>query len=360
MQLHGPDAGRAHLPGARDRPRRSAERRPDAGELHLDDRGAARHDAARHADPVRPGRRDHRHRSPSFTFAAEAGSTFECAARRASRSPSASRRMEYSDLAPGDAHLPRRRDRPRRQRRPDARHATRWTVVARARDDDRLRRRPRPAPIASATFTLLLRPGRRDLLLLARRARGDALLLAEDATAAWSTASTPSRSWPATRSARSTRRRRCTSGPSRSRPTRRSPPRRSSRPRPPAPRSPSPPPRSTRPSSARSTARRSPSATRPPQYTGLSVGPHTFAVRATDAEGNADATPASFSWTDRAPPDTTAPQTTHRLRRAGRPDQQHERHVQPSRPTSRARRFSCSLDGGPFIALHRRRRRTRT
>jgi|GEM_PF-6114826 len=35
----------------------------------------------------------------------------------------------------------------------------------------------------------------------------------------------------------------------------------------------------------------------PRQYTGLATGPHTFAVRALDALGNADATPATFAWT---------------------------------------------------------------
>ncbi len=42
-------------------------------------------------------------------------------------------------------------------------------------------------------------------------------------------------------------------------------------------------------------------------YAGLAVGPHTFAVRAIDAAGNVDATPASFAWTIT---DGTAPETT--------------------------------------------------
>ena len=41
----------------------------------------------------------------------------------------------------------------------------------------------------------------------------------------------------------------------------------------------------------------------PKSYAGLSQGSHTFEVRATDAAGNTDATPASFTWTI----DTTAP-----------------------------------------------------
>jgi hypothetical protein len=44
----------------------------------------------------------------------------------------------------------------------------------------------------------------------------------------------------------------------------------------------------------------------PKSYTGLSVGAHTFAVRATDAAANTDATPATFSWTITAP-SVTAP-----------------------------------------------------
>jgi hypothetical protein len=35
----------------------------------------------------------------------------------------------------------------------------------------------------------------------------------------------------------------------------------------------------------------------PQTYAGLSAGPHTFEVRATDAAGNGDGTPASHTWT---------------------------------------------------------------
>ncbi len=50
----------------------------------------------------------------------------------------------------------------------------------------------------------------------------------------------------------------------------------------------------------------------PKSYSGLVVGSHTFSVKATDAAGNTDATPATRSWTVQAtapPSDTTAPNT---------------------------------------------------
>ena len=43
---------------------------------------------------------------------------------------------------------------------------------------------------------------------------------------------------------------------------------------------------------------------------GLAVGPHTFRVRAKDAAGNVDATPASCAWSVAAPADTTPPDTS--------------------------------------------------
>jgi hypothetical protein len=56
------------------------------------------------------------------------------------------------------------------------------------------------------------------------------------------------------------------------------------------------------------------SCTSPKSYSGLAVGSHTFAVKATDAAGNTDASPATRSWTVQAstppPTDTTAPDTT--------------------------------------------------
>jgi hypothetical protein len=48
----------------------------------------------------------------------------------------------------------------------------------------------------------------------------------------------------------------------------------------------------------------------PKAYTALSTGAHTFSVRASDAAGNTDASPASRTWTINPPADTTAPDTT--------------------------------------------------
>jgi hypothetical protein len=51
----------------------------------------------------------------------------------------------------------------------------------------------------------------------------------------------------------------------------------------------------------------------PKAYSGLAVGAHQFAVRATDAASNVDATPATQSWTVTSTPppvDTTAPDTS--------------------------------------------------
>ena len=53
------------------------------------------------------------------------------------------------------------------------------------------------------------------------------------------------------------------------------------------------------------------SCTSPKAYSGLANASHTFSVRATDASGNADLTPATRTWTVNVPPpDTTPPNTT--------------------------------------------------
>ena len=50
----------------------------------------------------------------------------------------------------------------------------------------------------------------------------------------------------------------------------------------------------------------------PKSYSGLGLGLHTFSVRASDAAGNVDQSPALTTWTVLAltPPDTTAPETS--------------------------------------------------
>jgi hypothetical protein len=48
----------------------------------------------------------------------------------------------------------------------------------------------------------------------------------------------------------------------------------------------------------------------PKEYSSLTIGPHAFAVKATDAAGNSDASPSSRTWTVRALGDTTPPNTS--------------------------------------------------
>ncbi len=50
--------------------------------------------------------------------------------------------------------------------------------------------------------------------------------------------------------------------------------------------------------------------TSPQSYTGLSVGPHTFLVQATDAAGNVEEEPASHAWTITTPPVNCGSATT--------------------------------------------------
>ena len=80
----------------------------------------------------------------------------------------------------------------------------------------------------------------------------------------------------------------------------------------------------------------------PQGYASLSEGNHTFHVRATDAAGNVDPTPANFSWTV----DTVAPQTTIDVAPSdpsGSPAPSFE--FSASEPAST---FECRLDGGAW------------
>jgi acid phosphatase type 7 len=78
-------------------------------------------------------------------------------------------------------------------------------------------------------------------------------------------------------------------------------------------------------------------------YVNLSDGPHTFQVRATDATGNTDATPAFRTWTV----DTTAPHTTIHSGPSGLTNEDHATFTFSSEAGAT---FECSLDGAPYSA----------
>src|SRR5204862_5736954 len=88
--------------------------------------------------------------------------------------------------------------------------------------------------------------------------------------------------------------------------------------------------------------------TSPQAYSGLADGSHTFQVRAHDAVGNIDPTPASFAWTvDGTPPDTSI--------EAHPPDPNGVGGASFSFSASDAggtgvAGFECDLDGGGFTA----------
>jgi hypothetical protein len=86
------------------------------------------------------------------------------------------------------------------------------------------------------------------------------------------------------------------------------------------------------------------SCTSPKSYAGLSDGSHTFSVRATDAAGNVDATPATRTWSV----DTGAPNTTINTRPAALANSATATFGFSSDETGST--FECSLDGNAFIA----------
>jgi large repetitive protein len=82
--------------------------------------------------------------------------------------------------------------------------------------------------------------------------------------------------------------------------------------------------------------------TTPESYTGLAAGSHTFEVRATDAGGNTDATPAAHTWTiDLSAPDTTITSSPSDPSNDVNPGFS----FTSSEPGSS---FECKLDGGSF------------
>ncbi|HEX7255365.1 MAG TPA: right-handed parallel beta-helix repeat-containing protein [Gaiellaceae bacterium] len=88
--------------------------------------------------------------------------------------------------------------------------------------------------------------------------------------------------------------------------------------------------------------------TSPTSHTDLVVGFHTFQVRATDAAGNVDATPASYTWEIQMVADTTAPETTIT---AQPPETTTETNASFSFSSSEApSTFECSLDNAAFAA----------
>ncbi|MGH7357905.1 MAG: OmpL47-type beta-barrel domain-containing protein, partial [Candidatus Rokuibacteriota bacterium] len=82
----------------------------------------------------------------------------------------------------------------------------------------------------------------------------------------------------------------------------------------------------------------------PESLAGLADGPHTFDVRATDAAGNVDPTPASHGWTV----DTGAPQTTIDVAPSD-PSNDDAPTLEFSADESGAS-FECRLDGGAWTA----------
>ena len=83
--------------------------------------------------------------------------------------------------------------------------------------------------------------------------------------------------------------------------------------------------------------------TSPKSYSGLSEGPHTFRVRARDAAGNVDPTPAARTWTV----DTVAPDTTLDSGPTGTVSSTSASFTFSSEAGAG---FECELDGGGFSA----------
>jgi hypothetical protein len=79
-------------------------------------------------------------------------------------------------------------------------------------------------------------------------------------------------------------------------------------------------------------------------YSSLAEGNHTFDVKARDAAGNTDATPASRSWTV----DTSGPDT---IIDSGPTDPTSDTGATFAfSSTETGSTFECSLDGGPFAS----------
>ena len=84
----------------------------------------------------------------------------------------------------------------------------------------------------------------------------------------------------------------------------------------------------------------------PKTYSGLALGAHELRVRASDAAGNVDPTPATHGWT--IEPDVTAPQTT--LGAGSPPASTSSTSATFAFTSDEAGSFECSLDGGAWAA----------
>jgi hypothetical protein len=89
------------------------------------------------------------------------------------------------------------------------------------------------------------------------------------------------------------------------------------------------------------------SCTSPKTYTGLTTGSHTFQVRATDAAGNTDASPASRTWTIAA--DTTPPETTIDVGPSGTTTDTNASFTFSSSEETGST-FQCRLDDAPYAS----------
>jgi predicted outer membrane repeat protein len=78
-------------------------------------------------------------------------------------------------------------------------------------------------------------------------------------------------------------------------------------------------------------------------FAGLADGPHTFSVRATDAAGNGEAEPASYTWTV----DTVAPDTTIG---SSPPHPTNDSAARFEFGATEAATFECRLDAGEWVA----------
>jgi hypothetical protein len=87
------------------------------------------------------------------------------------------------------------------------------------------------------------------------------------------------------------------------------------------------------------------SCTSPKSYSGLAAGSHTFSVKATDAAGNTDTTPATRSWSVGTSSDTTPPNTSIS---SGPPSTTTSTSASFGFSSSESgSTFKCSLDSGP-------------